>query len=532
MDDTHDPRQARALARYQVIAAYLAEDPPRGQRGPLRKKLARRTWHGPDGEPFTVTAGTIRKWTHRYRKQGLDGLMDAPRPRPGVQALTDEQIELVCQLKKDVPERSLDRIISIAEGTQKVEPGVLRRSTVHRALKARGLSARKARIPDAKDLDRFEADASNDIWHSDMLVGPWLPDPARPGKSRRTYLYAFLDDHSRLLLHGRFAFKGDLPALELVLRRCLQKRGLCRRLYYDNAATYRSRHMQQIVATLGIHRIVFTRPYRPMGNGKMEAFNRLTRSAFIAELKSSQITTLDALNEAFLAWADTWYNRRCHAETGKTPLDRWQAGIERVRFVDDEELRQAFLWKERRTPDKAGVFSLFGVRYQVGPEIARRQVEIRYDPEVLWEVEVWHGGEFVQRARPLQILPQRRPRVPDPESALADGEDEPCVDWLAHLVQTRRDEGFVEPSPRHLAEQARARRAEADEAVLTLLHDRLDPEVVDPDAVRTWLATYGPLDPLQAAVVLDDLLDHGQRSDQHVTVLLDAIRVDLQGGAP
>jgi hypothetical protein len=61
MDDMHDPRQARALARYQVIASYLADDPPRGQRGPLRRKLARRVWIGPDGEPFTVSAETIRK---------------------------------------------------------------------------------------------------------------------------------------------------------------------------------------------------------------------------------------------------------------------------------------------------------------------------------------------------------------------------------------------------------------------------------------------------------------------------------------
>jgi putative transposase len=532
MDDMHDPRQAKALVRFQVIAPYLADDPPRGQRGPLRRKLARRVWTGPDGEPFTVSAGTIRKWVSRYRNKGLDGLLDAPRPRPGVQALTAEQVELVCQLKKDVPERSLDRIISIAEGMKKVEPGVLRRSTVHRVLKARGLSARKARVSDAKDLDRFEADAPNALWHSDLLVGPWLPDPDKPGKMRRAYLYAYLDDHSRLLLHGRFSFKGDLPALELVLRRALQKRGLCRRLYYDNAAVYRSRHMQQIVATLGVERIVYTRPYRPMGNGKIEALNRLIRSAFIAELKASQITTLDALNEAFLAWSDTWYNRRCHAETGQTPMERWHAGLERIRYVDDEDLRQAFLWKERRTPDKAGVFSLFGVRYQVGPEIARRRIEIRYDPEVLWEVEVWHDGEFVQRARPLQVLSQRRPRVAEAEPTTAGEDAEPSVDWLGHLVQQRQEEGFIEPSPRALADQARQRRDEADEAVLALLHDRLDAGVVESEAVRTWLASYGPLDPHQVAIVLDDLLDHGQRTDQHVTVILDAIHAEMRGGTP
>jgi putative transposase len=244
-----------------------------------------------------------------------------------VQTLSDEQIELVCKLKRDVPERSLERIITIAEDTKMVEAGVLRRSTVHRVLQAHGLSARHSRVPDAKDLDRFEADCPNDLWHSDLLVGPWLPDPTRVGKTRRAHLYAIIDDHSRLLLSGRFSFREDLPALELVFRRALQRWGKPTRVYYDNAQVYRSGHMKQIVAALGIHRIVFTQPRRPMGHGKIEALNRYIRSAFLAELRSSSVNTLDALNEAFAAWSDLEYNRKLHSELGQSPLDRWRIRI-------------------------------------------------------------------------------------------------------------------------------------------------------------------------------------------------------------
>ena len=303
-----DPGLNLALCRYQVISAYLALEPPRGQRGPLRDELATRTWTGASGESLTVSAETIRVWVRRYRKGGLDGLRDKPRPRRGSRALTEEQIELACRLKEEVPERSLDRLITIMEGLGLVEPSVVRRSTLHRALQARGLSARRARVPDTHDLDRFEADHANDLWQSDMLCGPWLPDPERPGKVRRAWLYGFLDDHSRQLLHGRFSFKGDLPALELVFRRALQKYGRPRRVYYDNGQTYRSRHMKQIVATLGMHRIVFTEIGRPEGHGKIEALNRLIRAAFLAELRASNITTLDQLNEAFIAWADLEYS--------------------------------------------------------------------------------------------------------------------------------------------------------------------------------------------------------------------------------
>ena len=201
-----------------------------------------------------------------------------------------------------------------------------------------------------------------------------------------------------------------MPALELVFRRAIQKYGQARRVYYDNGQTYRSDHMRQIVATLGMHRISYTQVHRPMGHGKIEAFNRLVRSAFLAELKTSEVRTLDQLNEAFLAWADE-YNGTLHSETGQTPLDNWREGLSQVRYADDEALRKAFLWREERTPDKTGLFSLLGVRYQVSAELARRRIEVRYDPEALEEVEVWLDGRRRERVRPFQVHAHRRPRA-------------------------------------------------------------------------------------------------------------------------
>jgi transposase InsO family protein len=524
MDDV-DPELDKALMRYEVISAYLAMDPPRGQRRPLLKKLASRIWTGSDGEPLRVSAETIRVWVRRYRKKGLDGLRDKPRPQRGCQALTAEQAELAVRLKREVPERSLDRLITIMEDMKLVEPDVVKRSTLHRVLQSAGVSRLRGRVPDRQDLDRFEADAPNALWQSDMLTGPWLPDPERPGKMRRAYLYAFLDDHSRLLLHGRFSFKGDLPALELVFRRCLQKYGVCVRVYYDNGQTYRSRHMRQIVAILGIHPIIFTKTYRPMGHGKIEKLNELIRAAFLAELKASNITTLDQLNEAFGAWADLHYNRKVHGETGEAPLDRWRAGIERIQYADEEKLRQAFLWREKRTTDKAGVFSLFGVKYQVSAGLARRRIELLYDPEQLDLIEVWRKGVFRERVKPFAVRRHRRPKARVEKTAEPQTEPAaPAADWLGHLVEQRREQGFIEPSPRQLAEQAVARRAEADEAIVDLLAETLDEAVFDEAAIRDYLERYGPFDVERAQAVLERMLADGGRPDHHVTLYLDAIR--------
>jgi transposase len=251
-DDDDDPRRALALARYQVISAFLALEPARGQKRPLLEQLASRAWPGPEGAQLKPAAETIRSWIRRYRNGGFDALCDTPRKSTGVQVLRPDEIELCAQLKREVPERSLDRIISIIEETGRVERGRVRRSTLHRALAPLGLTARELKKPDLADLDRWEADFSGDLYQSDMRSGPWLPDPDRPGKTRRAWLYAFIDDHSRLLLHGRFSFQEDLPTLELVFRRCIQKWGLPRRVYYDNGQVYRSHHMKQICATLGI----------------------------------------------------------------------------------------------------------------------------------------------------------------------------------------------------------------------------------------------------------------------------------------
>lgn len=522
--DTEDPRLLTALSRYEVVARYRAHRPKRGQKRKLLEELAAEPWTGPDGEPFTVSPETIRVWERRYRQSGLQGLMDKKRPGRGVCVLTEEQQNLVSALKEEVPERSLTRIIRIAEEMGKVEPGVLRRSTVHRVLQSRGISARAARVPDTHDLDRFEADFPGDLWQSDMLHGPWLPDPKRPGKVRRAKLYAFLDDHSRLLLDGRFSFSENLPYLELVFRRALQKYGVPRRVYYDNGQVYRSTHMRRIIAELDIYRVTFTRPHRPMGHGKIEAFNRLVRSSFIAELKASDVATLDEINEAFVAWARYEYNTKVHSEIGETPLVRWNRGAEQARYAEEEKMRQAFLWKETRTPDKSCVFSLLGVKYQTSAKLARRKVQVRFDPEALHEVEIWQGGQFRERVKPHQVSTHRRARQAAETDRIGDEKRAPSADYLGHLVEKRREEGgVVEPSPRQLAEDRRAALTHNAADISALFIDLLADGVVDTAAVNNFVMRKGPFELDLVRDSVEQILQRDGAADLHVSFYLEAV---------
>jgi transposase len=493
MAEPVDEQQEKALLRYQIISAYLAMEPTRGQRGPLLEQLAKKTWVGRNGEPYVVSAETIRVWIRRFRRHGLDGLRDKRRPRRGVIALPQELVDLVIKLKREVPERSLDRIIVILESMGFCEKGIVRRSTLHRVLKREGISARPTTPAGDKDLDRFEADHANDLWQSDLLNGPWLPDPERPSRVRRACLYAFIDDHSRLLLHGRFSFKGELPHLEIVFRRCVQKWGVPRRVYYDNGQVYRSGQMRQVVATLGIHGMVFTQKWRPMGHGKIEALNKFLTSNFVAEVKASRIKTLDELNEAFVAFADLDYNKAIHGETNETPLARWKKDVERVRYVDEKLVLRAFLWREHRTTDKTGIFSLFGVRYQTGALCAKKRIEVRYDPERTDEVDVYLDGRFVERVKPFAVSTHRRPHTLPPASPPAPP-GPPTADWLSHLVEQRRKDGFVEEAPRALSEEIARERAIADAAIVSLLEEHVHEDVFDERAITDFVARYGPFD--------------------------------------
>ena len=114
-------------------------------------------WTLPDGRTVTFAAEALRGWVRAYQREGLDGLEDASRVDIGVRVLTPEQIELVCQLKRQVPERSIERVIQIAEELNKVPKGLLKRSTVHRVLSSQGLSRRPKGKTATDDLDRFEA---------------------------------------------------------------------------------------------------------------------------------------------------------------------------------------------------------------------------------------------------------------------------------------------------------------------------------------------------------------------------------------
>jgi len=107
---------------------------------------------------------------------------------------------------------------------------------------------------------RFEADAPNQRWVGDALHGPMVA-------GRKTYLFAFLDDHSRLVTGYRFGLAEDTVRLAAALEPALAARGVPGSCYVDNGSAYVDSWLLRACGKLGI-RLVHSTPHRPHLTGQ------------------------------------------------------------------------------------------------------------------------------------------------------------------------------------------------------------------------------------------------------------------------
>ena len=178
-----------------------------------------------------------------------------------------------------------------------------------------------------KPYRRFERSHFGDLWQGDAMDGPWLPNPADPERQRQTFLFAFLDDHTRFIPHAQFYWSEQLPRLEDCFKRALLRYGRPLAIYVDQGKVYTSKHLNTICATLGIQRILGT-PYYPEGRGKIERFFQFVQSDFLPELPSSSVATLPALNESLLSmfardWASNVRLKGASSNYGASEAPGW-----------------------------------------------------------------------------------------------------------------------------------------------------------------------------------------------------------------
>jgi putative transposase len=418
-----DPAEELALWRYHLIAEALSRRIGSGERGLIVRRLAGQEHMGPDGEARVISRNTIDRWIRAYRQHGLVGLRDRPRSDAGTCRRYPELIAEAAKLRLEQPARSaahIAEVLSVRHGVRVSE------RTVREQLQKRGLT-RAELLKDERRFGRYEAAEPNERWILDVLVGPWIPSPKARG-SQRARLFLIVDDHSRLAVHGRWFGNETLRAGQEVLHTAILRRGLPDQLYTDNGHVFAGHELVRSCAILGI-RLIHSRPYMPEGRGKLERLLRVIRERFLLEVEQTGIASLAELNDRWLAWVERYLNTRRHAETGISPLERFQKG--RHRQADSELLRQAFLWAARRRVTRTATVSLQGNQYQVDGALVGRWLELRYRPEDLSNIEVWLGDRQFGVALPLAIQRHVHTQLPPSPRPTAEPTG---VDYLGQVL--------------------------------------------------------------------------------------------------
>lgn len=426
----NDAAQAVALHRWGVIAEAANARLTPAERGVVVRAIAARAHLHPDGTERRYARGTIDRWVRAWRAGGLDGLRPAERADAGTVRAHPELFAEAAALRLELPSRSAAQIASILWHRHGIR---VAERTVRAQLRRAGLH-RSALEAEPKVFGRYEAEAPNDRWITDVLVGPWVPWP-RAGHSVRARLFLVVDDHSRLIVDGRFFAHENARAAQDLLRRAIVRRGLPVVLYADNGAPFANAWLARTCAVLGV-RLVHSRPYSPEGRGKQERANRYIREAFLAEATHVGIASLEELNDRFVAWADQVANRRVHAETKEAPIDRFERGGPH-RGVQADRLRDAFRWSVTRKVTRTATVPLEGNAYGVDVALVGRRVELRYDPEDLSRIEVFLDGRPAGVATPFVTRRHVHPAVPQ---AIRPAPEATGIDYLGLVAAAHDDQ--------------------------------------------------------------------------------------------
>ena len=419
--------RARAIGLFRYMLIREAADPAltSRQRGAMVREIAAREHADPSGRPVRLTRWTLDRWISAWQQGGFDALV--PSPRQSQPRTPPEVMQLAAALKKENPARTAAQVQRILKAQSGWAPD---ERTIQRMFNRNGLIA-LVNAEAAPVFGRFEASRPNEIWTGDALHAIRLA-------GRKTYLFAFLDDHSRAVMAARFGFAEDTIRLAAALRPALAARGVPEPSTWTTAR--RSSTRGCCGPAPGSASSWCTPAGKARGQGEDRAVlpDRARPVPGRADRGPRHPGHGPGGTEPAVHRLDrAVYHARAHSETGQPPLARWEAGGP-FPVPAAPDLAEAFRWSEWRTVTKTATVSMHGNRYQVDPALAGRRVELVFDPFDLTVLSVRSGGQDAGTAIPHHISRHAHPKArPEPRP----GDDAPRatgIDYLA-LLGERHD---------------------------------------------------------------------------------------------
>lgn len=402
------------------------------QRAEAHERFALLRPHLEEGVPLTRVAAdhglplrTLQRWLARYRRDGMAGLARQFRADRGQRHFPHELIGLIegLALRKPPPTVAAvhRQVVTVAERegwplpsysivyaiVRSLDPALV--TLAHQGTKAYRL---------AFDLlHRREATGPNVIWQADHTpLDLWVRDER--GTPVRPWLTVIIDDYSRAIAAYRLSLSVPTALnTALALRDAIGRKsdprwhvcGIPETFYTDHGSDFTSHHIEQVALDLRMV-LVFSEPGMPRGRGRIERFFNTINQLFLCTLPGyapngappgASLLTLPELDARLRDFLLDDYHQRIHSETRTAPQARWEASGFLPHLPESPEHLDLLLLtvtKARKVQQDGIHFQ--GMRYldlTLAAYIGEA-VTIRYDPQDMAEIRVYHEGRFLCRA--------------------------------------------------------------------------------------------------------------------------------------
>jgi transposase InsO family protein len=274
-------------------------------------------------EAFQVTRRDIKNYYSRWASTGKDPealLPRKPGPRPGqLKILSKEEERIIVKIHRRLNANEFE-IYNLIEGHFNVHPSV---STIYRTLKLYPLNEKRK-----KAIKRYEKRYPGELLHADTYsLAKSLID-----NKKQHYLLGLIDDCTRLC-HIELIERNTSAEASMATSKALKwftVHGILPEVVMtDNGSEFtaftsqKAKETHFFETTLRMFNIkhIYTKPYRPQTNGKIERFWRiLYDECILCQHKTLTKEELQAELDGFMYRYN--YQRRHSALKYITPLDK------------------------------------------------------------------------------------------------------------------------------------------------------------------------------------------------------------------
>lgn len=345
---------------------------------------------------------TIENWYCEYLKGGLDSLKPSTRgDKGGSRKIDFDTKENILTYLNKYPKAPKTVIYDMLITDNVIKSDSISLSSFYRFLK--NTPKESILADETPEMKRFSHQFINELWQTDVMYGPYI----KVGKKKKqTYLFAYIDDASRLITHAEFRFLQNYESLRHSFKEAILKRGIPKLLYTDNGTIYRSQQFEFICASIGTT-LIHAKPFSPNEKGKIERYFLTVRKRFLSTIDPTKLQSIEELNEKFKIWLESDYQKKPHSAHGDlSPTDVFISQQDRIKLAKDPlVIKEKFLIREKRKIKHDATFTINKVLFEAPQFLANTRVEVRYEPEWLdtvnFPVLIYEDDKSIAKAFPV-----------------------------------------------------------------------------------------------------------------------------------